>query len=57
LKIGYCHYELNEMDKARIALNRVVKEHANTTAARLADNRLRRMQLEGQGAPAAAPQQ
>jgi tol-pal system protein YbgF len=57
LKIGYCHYELNEMDKARMVLSRVVREHANTTAARLADNRLRRMQLEGKGAPAAAPKQ
>jgi TolA-binding protein len=57
LKIGYCHYELDEMDKARLVLNRVVKQHPDSTAARLADNRLRRMQLEGQGAPAAAPQQ
>lgn len=57
LKIGYCHYELNEMDKAQMVLSRVVKEHANTTAARLADNRLRRMQLEGKGKPAAAPKQ
>lgn len=56
LKVGYCYYELNEPDKAQAALTRVVKEFANTTAARLADNRLRRMQLEGSGKPPAAPQ-
>lgn len=56
LKIGYCQYELNDMAKAQESLSRVVKEFANTTAAKLADNRLRRMQLETGNAPAAAPQ-
>ncbi len=49
LKVGYCHYELQAYDKAKDTLTRVVQEFPKTTAARLADNRLQRMKLEGQG--------
>jgi tol-pal system protein YbgF len=49
LKVGYCQYELKAYDKAKEALTRVVQEFPKTTAARLADNRLQRMKLEGQG--------
>lgn len=52
LKIGYCQYELKEYANARASLEQVVKDFPKTTAARLADNRLQRMKLEGQGAPA-----
>lgn len=52
LKIGYCQYELKEYTNAKASLEQVVKDFPKTTAARLADNRLQRMKLEGQGAPA-----
>lgn len=54
LKVGYCQYELKAYDKAKDALTRVVQEFPKTTAARLADNRLQRMKLEGQGGTAPA---
>ena len=47
LKIGYIHDEMGNVDKARKALNELVTNHPNTTAARLASERLRRMQQEG----------
>ena len=49
LKVGYCHYELKDLASAKEALSKVVRDFPKTTAARLADNRLQRMQLEGQG--------
>jgi len=43
LKIGFCNYELSQWDPARAALERVVREFPDTTAARLATQRLERM--------------
>ena len=47
LKIGYCHYELKNYNDAKAALTQVVQQFPETTAARLASQRLARM--EGQG--------
>ncbi|NND37305.1 MAG: tol-pal system protein YbgF [Gammaproteobacteria bacterium] len=47
LKIGYCNYELKRWDAARAALGRVQADFAETTAARLAGQRLQRMEEEG----------
>lgn len=47
LKMGYCNYELERWDAARNALQRVQREFPETTAARLADQRLDRMREEG----------
>ena len=47
LKIGYANYELQRWDQARTALTRVQREFGDTTAARLAEQRLRRMDDEG----------
>lgn len=47
LKIGYCNYELSQWDDARRALSAVVADYPETTAARLATQRLERMATEG----------
>ena len=47
LKIGYCNYELKRWDAARAALGRVQADFPETTAARLAGQRLQRMEEEG----------
>jgi tol-pal system protein YbgF len=47
LKIGYCNYELSRWDDARRALAAVVADYPETTAARLATQRLERMATEG----------
>lgn len=47
LKIGYCNYELQQWDAAKAALRRVQAEYPETTAARLAVQRLDRMEEEG----------
>lgn len=47
LKIGYCNYELGRWDAATAALNSVVADFPETTAARLASQRLERMRSEG----------
>lgn len=47
LKLGYCNYELKRWDAARDALQRVQREFPNTTAARLADQRIEKMRAEG----------
>ena len=47
LKMGYCNYELERWDAAREALTRVQSDYPETTAARLADQRLQRMTEEG----------
>jgi len=47
LKIGYCNYELDNWPEARIALSRVRADFPDTTAARLAEQRLERMSDEG----------
>jgi tol-pal system protein YbgF len=48
LKIGYSNYELERWDDARSALSRVQREYPDTTAARLAEQRLERMDEEQQ---------
>jgi len=47
LKLGYCNYELNRWADARLALNTVVARYADSTAARLAEQRLAEMQEQG----------
>jgi tol-pal system protein YbgF len=47
LKIGYSNYELQRWDEARDALRRVQDDYEDTTAARLAEQRLNRMDDEG----------
>jgi tol-pal system protein YbgF len=47
LKIGYCNYELKRFDAARKSLQAVVSTYPETTAARLAGQRLERMKSEG----------
>lgn len=46
LKMGYCYYELEDWSAARRALARVQAEYPDTTAARLAGQRLTRMEEE-----------
>lgn len=47
LKMGYCSYELKDWAAARDALARVQADYPDTTAARLAGQRLSRMEEEG----------
>ncbi len=47
LKLGYCNYELKSWDAARASLARVQADYPETTAARLAGQRLKRMEEEG----------
>lgn len=47
LKMGYCNYELKGWDAARGSLMRVQADYPDTTAARLAGQRLKRMEEEG----------
>ena len=47
LKVGYCHYELGKYPEAKAELNRVLEQYPESTAARLAGQRLDRMQSEG----------
>jgi tol-pal system protein YbgF len=47
LKLGYCNYSLKRWNDARAALTRVQAEYPTTTAARLAEQYLKRMQTEG----------
>jgi len=47
LKIGYCNYELKRYDASREALSAVVATYPETTAARLASQRIDRIKSEG----------
>ena len=47
LKIGFSNYELGRWDSARAALERVREDYPDSTAARLAGQRLSRMDDEG----------
>lgn len=47
LKVGYCNYELERWDAATSALKMVQQNYADTTAARLAEQRIQRMADEG----------
>lgn len=48
LKVGYCNYELERWNEARRALGRVQADYPDTTAARLAEQRLKRMDIDDQ---------
>jgi tol-pal system protein YbgF len=47
LKIGFCNYELKNWAEARSSLSQVVQRFGDTTAARLASQRLAKMDGEG----------
>ena len=47
LKIGYCNYELKRWEVARASLGKVQADYPETTAARLAGQRISRMDEEG----------
>ena len=47
LKIGFCNYELKNWAEARSSLTQVVQRFGDTTAARLASQRLAKMDGEG----------
>lgn len=47
LKIGYCNYELKNFAEAKNSLTKVVQQYGDTTAARLASQRLAKMEGEG----------
>ncbi|MCH7502427.1 MAG: tol-pal system protein YbgF [Proteobacteria bacterium] len=47
LKVGYCNYELERWNAARGALAKVQSNYPETTASRLAGQRLKRMVTEG----------
>ncbi len=48
LKVGYCNYELKRWNEARRALGTVQADYPDTTAARLAEQRIKRMDTDGQ---------
>ena len=47
LKVGYCQAELGHRDAARTALQQVMRQFPDTTAARLASQRLDKLSQEG----------
>ena len=47
LKIGYCNYELKRWGAARSALDQLIEDYPNSTAANLAQRRLGQMEDEG----------
>jgi tol-pal system protein YbgF len=47
LKIGYCNYELKKWGEARDALGQLVQQYPETPSAKLASQRLAKMQSEG----------
>lgn len=47
LKIGFIHYEMSDWQKSRQELEAVTKAYPGSTAARLAEERLQRLQREG----------
>lgn len=47
LKSGFIYYEKGDMKQAKSTLEKVVKNHKGTTAARLASNRLKLIKKEG----------
>ncbi|HEX9773347.1 MAG TPA: tol-pal system protein YbgF [Steroidobacteraceae bacterium] len=47
LKVGYCQYEIKAYQYARTTLERVVTEYPGTEAARLAEARVTKMDVEG----------
>lgn len=47
LKLGFAQYELGQFDRARETLEQVARDHGGSAVARLAEQRLARMQEEG----------
>lgn len=47
LKLGFCYYELEQWDQARRTLERVQERYPDSSVARLAQNRLRLMRIDG----------
>lgn len=47
LKLGFCHYELGHWQEARAGLERVVERYPESSASRMASERLERMRREG----------
>jgi tol-pal system protein YbgF len=47
LKIGYCEYELKNWGQSKTALNRVTREFGDTPSAKLAAQRLAKIESEG----------
>jgi tol-pal system protein YbgF len=47
LKVGYCNFELQQWNQARAALEQLTRQYPDTTAARLAAQRLERIAQEG----------
>jgi tol-pal system protein YbgF len=46
LKIGFCYYEMGEIEEATIRLEELNQQHPGTTAARLAEERLKKIARE-----------
>jgi tol-pal system protein YbgF len=46
LKIGYSYHELGQIERAKTSLEDLKNRHPDTTAARLAEERLQRIRLE-----------
>ncbi len=47
LKLGFCYYELEQWDQARSTLEEVRGQYPDSSVARLAQNRLRLMRIDG----------
>lgn len=43
LKIGYCQHELGQIEQAKTQLEKLIRQHPGTTAARLAQDRLKKI--------------
>ena len=52
LKIGFCYYEMGAIDEAKLRLENLRKQHPGTTAARLADERLKEIAQSAQSSAA-----
>jgi tol-pal system protein YbgF len=48
LKLGFAQYELGQFDRARETLEQVARDHGGSAVARLAEQRLQRMQGRGE---------
>lgn len=56
LKIGFCYHELGQLDEAVLRLEKLKQQHPGTTAARLAEERLKKIaQSEQQNAEVNVP--
>ncbi len=52
LKIGFCYYEMGAIDEAKLRLENLKKQYPGTTAARLADERLKEIAQTAQSSAA-----